>query len=375
MTLGRTAAARRALLRRRRLLEDDVVFRCTVGPFAVAAVRATRAVENARGRWAWDASQARFWGAHAAATTLAASFLSGEERVRARLALPPPRLEDGSVDPGAALYVASTEALALGEVRGSIEESVAHNGSFEDVSLTVDRILYGANTPFTSSVSCPGAFESMHSQARINDGDDLPSELLVQKAWTEYLNASDQSRAAHVFLSYDGEAFHSDEAGNADHTSSVSPWFGGLMVQALGRKGEAVAPTDQKARELDITHDDMALQTLAEHWKGIVGEPRAASALMREIADSQGLEACVEAFISTPLDKPVENPRVYACDFYCRCTREQFIGRLAALPRDDLIKLIEDDGGKQMELRCHNCNEQYRVEAADLQALVDMSHQ
>ena len=96
---------------------------------------------------------------------------------------------------------------------------------------------------------------------------------------------------------------------------------------------------------------------------------------MREIADSQGLEACVEAFISTPLDKPVENPRVYACDFYCRCTREQFIGRLAALPRDDLIKLIEDDGGKQMELRCHNCNEQYKVEAADLQALVDMSHQ
>ena len=74
-----------------RLLEDDVVFRCTVGPFAVAAVRATRAVENARGRWAWDASQARFWGAHAAATTLAASFLSGEERVRARLALPPPK--------------------------------------------------------------------------------------------------------------------------------------------------------------------------------------------------------------------------------------------------------------------------------------------
>ena len=92
----------RGLLRRRRLLEDDVVFRCSVGPFAVAAVRSTHAVESARGRWAWDASKARFWGAHATATALAASFLSGEERVRARLVLPPPLLEDGSADPNVA---------------------------------------------------------------------------------------------------------------------------------------------------------------------------------------------------------------------------------------------------------------------------------
>ena len=313
------------------------MFRCSVGPFAVAAVRSTHAVESARGRWAWDASKARFWGAHATATALAASFLSGEERVRARLVLPPPLLEDCSADPNVASYIASTEALALGEVRGSIDETFAHDGDFGDVSLTVDRILYGANTPFTSSVSCPRAFDSMHSQARTNGGHDLPSELLVQEAWAEYLTASEQSRAAHVFLSYDRGAIHSDDAGNVDQSSKVSPWFGGLMVQALGRKGEAVAPADKEMRKLEIDQDVKALETLAKHWQGMVDEPRAASALFREIADSQGLEACVEAFIGAPLSEPIENSRVYACDFYCRCAESSLLGSSPRC-RDDLIR-------------------------------------
>jgi redox-regulated HSP33 family molecular chaperone len=361
------------LLRRRRLLEDDVVFQCSVGPFAVSAVRATRAVASARARWAWDAPQARFWGAHATATSLAASFLSGEERVRARLLLPPP------APPAAApAYVASAEALALGEMRGSLDEhGGGGGGGGADVTLTVDRILYGANAPFTSSVACPGAFASMRGKA---GGPELPSELLVQDAWQEYLTVSEQGRASHLFLAYDDGPSRTDGSADNDGASSASasasassPWFGGLMVQALGRKGESVASADADERERDFVRDEAAIQTLAEHWQGMINGPRAASALLREIADGQGLEACVEAFIGTPLGEPIENARVHACDFYCRCTREQFVGRLAALPRDDLVNLAEEQQKTPVELRCHNCNEAYAVEAAELQALVGAS--
>ena len=377
------AAARQALLRRRRLLEDDVIFRCSVGPFAVAGVRATRAVANARARWGWDPAQARFWGAHATATTLAASFLTGEERVRARLMLPPPPALTPAQEEEAVpmAFVASAEALALGEMRGSIDEHGSNGGSSSstdyggDVTLTVDRILYGANTPFTSSVSCPGAFATMHSSAR---GPDLPSEILVQNAWLEYLIVSEQSRASHVFLSYDDGS--SLREGNADvdtadslESSAFSPWFGGLMVQALGKKGASVDSVEGGLRGSDSNQDEAAFKALAEHWRGMVDEPRAASVLLREIADSRGLEACVEAFVGTPLGEPVENARVHPCDFYCRCTREDFVGRLATLPHDDLVSLAKEERDVPVELRCHNCNEAYVVKTAELEAIVDMS--
>ena len=111
--------AARVLRRQRRIVEDDMIVRCTLGPVSVSAVRATHAVKQAQDRWGWDVEQARLWGSHAAATLLAASFLSGEERVRARLSLQP---STSSVMKDACEQntIASTEALALGEIRGRL---------------------------------------------------------------------------------------------------------------------------------------------------------------------------------------------------------------------------------------------------------------
>ena len=38
----------------------------------------------------------------------------------------------------------------------------------------------------------------------------------------------------------------------------------------------------------------------------------------------------------------VLSPRTYPCDFYCRCARENFIGRLGTLPSMDLEELWVD---------------------------------
>ena len=38
----------------------------------------------------------------------------------------------------------------------------------------------------------------------------------------------------------------------------------------------------------------------------------------------------------------VLSPRTYPCDFYCRCARENFVGRLGTLPSIDLEELWVD---------------------------------
>ena len=56
--------------------------------------------------------------------------------------------------------------------------------------------------------------------------------------------------------------------------------------------------------------------------------------MLREIADGQGLEQVVRSMVAVgPLaGAELTGTRVHACDFYCRCTREMFVGRLVALP-------------------------------------------
>ena len=63
-----------------------------------------------------------------------------------------------------------------------------HSSDVQDVNL-IDRILYGATMPFTSSFHAQ-AHMTMHKYAF---KDDTPSEVLVQTAWQEYLNMSQQT--------------------------------------------------------------------------------------------------------------------------------------------------------------------------------------
>ncbi|HLN61626.1 MAG TPA: Hsp33 family molecular chaperone HslO, partial [Symbiobacteriaceae bacterium] len=54
--------------------------------------------------------------------------------------------------------------------------------------------------------------------------------------------------------------------------------------------------------------------------------------------------------------------------FACRCSRERAGDTLASLGREDLLHLIEQEGGA--ELNCHFCNEKYHFTEADLRAIL-----
>ena len=58
-----------------------------------------------------------------------------------------------------------------------------------------------------------------------------------------------------------------------------------------------------------------------------------------------------------------------AVGFYCPCSRHRSVSALKLLGRDKLTAMLNEDG--QAELTCHFCNVVYRVEAPELQELID----
>lgn len=115
---------------------------------------------------------------------------------------------------------------------------------------------------------------------------------------------------------------------------------GGVLLQLLP------AATDEQREQLEVN-----LQALG--------------AVSRAVELGMSPEEILAAVMAGIPYKILERRDIH---FACRCSRERAGDTLASLGRDDLMHLIEQEGGA--ELNCHFCNEKYQFTEADLRAIL-----
>jgi molecular chaperone Hsp33 len=292
----------------------DQIARCVLDGAAVrvVAVCATGAAREAARRHRADAGVATALGRAAAAGLLLATFTKDEERVTLQL------LGDGP------LGAVTVDAAASGGVRAFVK-----NPALRIPAQPWRRVALGAfmgRHGVVNVVRDLGLKESFSGSTVLTEGD-------VDGDVENYLVASEQIDSA-----LGCEALLNDDL--------VLAAVGGVLVQAL--PGGADAPLLAAARAR------LRAGCLADLLRA-PGGPPSAEALAAGVLgdDAAGMRA---------LDvRPVR--------FACPCSRARAVATLALLGRQELVSLLEDDGGATVE--CQFCRESYRFTAADVDAATE----
>ena len=349
--IGTGSAAKRKLL-----LTADTLLRCTLGPLNISAIRTTKLQQHAANAWKWEnqdeASLKEKWSASSNANLLMASFLSGEERIRARMSM-------------GHEYTAITEAMALGEVRGSLESYDATHIQKNQIYLEIDRILYNSTQPFTSSV----VIDNNTKDETLNNATHKTEQI-----WQHYLDTSEQGQMSRILLMHQKE----------DQKENQLEWSGGIMLQSLGRSGMA---TNEKEKETingmsNGEYDSIMMNEFSQWWDENNNHIR--TVLMNE-SSITGLDGALQSALSqSPLLSPssssafsvtFEDVRMKSCDFYCRCTTEQFIFKMKSLPIQNLVELLGDlrastKTDPTLDLTCHHCNKKHPLTEQDIEDML-----
>lgn len=205
------------------------------------------------------------------------------------------------------------EALQVGEVRGyirmsetkSLDELKHFREAIGDGTLSVRRVLYNKSEPVQ------GVVEML-------DGD-LATDLAY------YFTQSEQTPTA-VLL--DASV---DNAGNINHS-------GGLLVQAM--------PGATNAAIEAVVHKLSGLKKISHYY-------------------AMGMSA--EDLLKEALPFEFEINKTSPIDFYCRCSKDLFLGKLTTLGHEELEDMQKTGS---TELVCQYCSSKYYIEDADFVKLI-----
>lgn len=273
------------------------------GNFKVSVVKTTDVIKEAKKRHNLSLLNTVILGKTLTAAMLLASELKSEERIQLRL--------DGSGPIGMVL----AEANSLGEIRGYVANPQAElDYSNPDTTigdglglgvLTFTKILYNEAEPRTSSIQLVKGDITSDVVHFLAQSEQIPSAVLLDVGIDE----------------------------NGDITEA-----GGLLLQRLPG-----APDGQI---------DMLQERLASF-----------PAINETLEDRQYIDEIMKKALSPIKVKELSRQLV---DFFCRCSRERFLGALSMLSYDDLKEM----NGETQEIVCHYCNKKEEITKEEISNLI-----
>lgn len=291
--------------KKRYLFKDRLIKGITTdGHFRVSVVKTTDVVKAAQKNHGLSPLTTVLLGRTLTGALLLASELKGEERIRLQL--------QGNGPVGTII----AEANAVGEARGYVH----HPGAELDFSkenpqigdglgiglLTFSKMLYNEAQPITGTVELRNGNITEDIAFYLFQSEQIPSAITLD-----------------VGL---------DEQGNVTHA-------GGILIQALPGAPEKL------------------IELLEANLQKLI-----------PLADHFAKDEYIDDLMHTVLDplKAKELNRV-PVHFFCRCTKDRFVGAMALLSLEELDELKDKD----QELVCHYCSKAYVITSSEIEALVD----